>query len=126
MAVVSETARTAYLQSFKWSISYSDGHVTTHKMLEFVNKRTGKDVIYKPTIRMMLTTISVFLLVCVIGVFVYTQLRSFWMKWQVWFGGVLVRHTVIQLIYIVCVSGVVYDVIHNGEAVIFAGGVTKS
>lgn len=90
MAVVSEAGRAAYLQGFKWSISYSDGHVTTHKMLEFVNKRTGKDVLYKPTFWMMLTTISVFLAVCVVGVLVYTRLRNFWMKWQVWFVGVLV------------------------------------
>ena len=59
-------------------------------MLEFVNKRTGKNVIYKPTLSAMLTTISVFLLVAVTGVLVYTKMKVFWMKWEVWFVGSLV------------------------------------
>lgn len=33
MAVVSEIEKKAYHQKFKWAISHSDGHVTTHKML---------------------------------------------------------------------------------------------
>lgn len=90
MAMLSESARKPYLQGFKWTISYSDGHVTTHKMLDFVNKRTGKDVLYRPTLSMMLTTISVFLGVTILGVVVYLKLRDFWMKWQVWFIGSLV------------------------------------
>lgn len=61
-------------------------------MLDFVNKRTGIDVIYKPTLGMMLTTISVFLIVAALGVLVYTRLKFFWMKWQVWFAGVLVTN----------------------------------
>jgi len=93
-------------------------------MLDFVNKRAGVDVIYKPTFGMMLTTISVFLIVCTIGVLAYTKLKFFWMKWQVWFAGVLI-------IYITCVSGVVYDVLQGvpfvsrddkGNAVIFSSG----
>lgn len=59
-------------------------------MLEFANKRTGKDVIYKPTFFTMLTTLTVFLSVCVVGVMAYTKLRTFWMRWQVWFGGAIV------------------------------------
>jgi hypothetical protein len=89
-ATLSETALPKYLKGFIWSISYSDGHVTTHKMLDFVNKRAGVDVLYKPTFGMMLTTISVFLAVCAIGVLAYTKLKFFWMRWQVWFAGVLV------------------------------------
>jgi oligosaccharyltransferase complex subunit gamma len=36
--------RTEYLRNFKWGISYTDGSVTSHKFLEFVNKRTGRNV----------------------------------------------------------------------------------
>ena len=90
MAVLSEVEFKQHLQDHKWTISYSDGHVTTHKMLEFVNKRTGKNVAYKPTVSAMLTTISVFLAVAVSGVFIYTQMKRFWMRSEVWFVGSLV------------------------------------
>lgn len=78
------------MKGYVWAISSTDGHVTTHKMLDFVNKRTGKEVVYKPTFGMMLTTLSMFLLVTVVGVLMYTKLKFFWMKWQVWFIGVIV------------------------------------
>jgi hypothetical protein len=60
-------------------------------MLEFVNKRTGKDVIYKPTFFTMVYTLSIFITVAITGVLLYTKLHSFWMKWQVWFIGSLVN-----------------------------------
>jgi oligosaccharyltransferase complex subunit gamma len=113
------------LQKFKWAISYSDGHVTTHKMLEFINKRTERDVIYKPTLSTMLTTFFGFISVAAAGVFIYTKLKFIWTNWAVWLVGSL-------LIYITCVSGVIYDILHDvpfvgrdrntGEVVIFAEG----
>jgi hypothetical protein len=67
-----------------------------------------------------------FIAVMALGVVVYTRLKFLWTNWIVWFVGVL-------LIYITCVSGVVYDIIHDvpfvgrdrqtGEAVIFTDGV---
>lgn len=75
-------------------------------MLDFVNQRTGYNVFYKPTLKTMILMFFGFIGVMGIGVFIYTQLRSIWTHWVVWFFGVL-------LIYITCVSGVVYDVIHN-------------
>lgn len=86
MAVVPETERRKYLQKFKWSISYTDGHVTTHKMLEFVNKRTDKDVVYKPTFSTMLKTFFGFIAVAALGAFVYIKLRFLWTNWVVWFA----------------------------------------
>ena len=95
-------------------------------MLDFVNPRTGYNVFYKPTLKTMIVMFFGFIAVMAIGVFIYTQLRSVWTHWLVWFCGVL-------LIYITCVSGVVYDIIHDvpfvgrdkntGEAVIFTDGV---
>lgn len=90
MAVLSDVELKKHLQDHKWAISYSDGHVTTHKMLEFVNKRTGKNIIYKPTASAMLTTIGVFLIVAVAGVLIYTKMKRFWMDWRVWMIGSLV------------------------------------
>ena len=90
MAVLSEVEFKKHLQDHKWAISHSDGHVTTHKMLEFANKRTGKNVAYKPTVSAMMTTITVFLAVAVTGVLIYTKMKSFWMRSEVWFVGSLV------------------------------------
>ena len=133
MAIVSEIEKKQYLQKFKWAISYSDGDVTTHKMLDFVNQRTGENVAYKPTFKTMVTMFFGFILVTATGAFVYVKMKAIWTHWVVWFGGVIVTILLMKAIYITCVSGVVYDVIHNvpfvgrdkntGEAVIFTGGV---
>jgi hypothetical protein len=79
-----------YLQQFKWSISHTDGHVTTHKMLEFVNKRTGKDVYYKPPFFTMIQMFFGFILVALAGVAIYTKLQAIWNNWVFWLIGSLV------------------------------------
>lgn len=94
-------------------------------MLDFVNQRTGHNVFYKPTLKTMCVMFLGFIAVMALGVVVYTRLKFLWTNWIVWFVGVL-------LIYITCVSGVVYDIIHDvpfvgrdrqtGEAVIFTDG----
>lgn len=73
----------------------------------------------------MLTTFFGFISVAAAGVFIYINLKFIWTNWIVWFVGSL-------LIYITCVSGVIYDIIHDvpfvgrdpktGEAMIFATG----
>lgn len=94
-------------------------------MLEFVNKRTERDVIYKPTLSTMLTTFFGFISVAAAGVYIYINLKFIWTNWIVWFVGSL-------LVYITCVSGVIYDIIHDvpfvgrdrntGEVMVFAEG----
>lgn len=90
MAVVSESERKLYYQQFQWSISSSDGQVETHKMLEFVNKRTGKDVIYKPTVLTMCKMFFGFIIVAVLGVLAYIRLKFLWNHWVFWLAGSLV------------------------------------
>ena len=36
--------RQKYLRPYSWTISPTDGHVTTHKFLEFINKRIKRNV----------------------------------------------------------------------------------
>jgi hypothetical protein len=127
MPLISDIEKKQYLQKYKWSISTSDGDVTTHKMLDFVNPRTESNVFYQPTFKTMIMMFFGFIGVMGVGVVIYTQLKVIWTHWVVWFIGVI-------LIYVTCVSGVVYDVIHNvpfvgrdqktGEALIFTDGVT--
>jgi len=97
MAVVSEIERKMYLQGFKWSISHTDGHVTTHKMLEFVNKRTAQDVIYKPTATTMFKMFFGFIFVAVVGVFAYINLQKLWNHWLFWLIGSLVKLMIFRL-----------------------------
>ena len=90
MAVVSEIEKKIYLQQFKWSISQTDGHVTTHKMLDFVNKRTAKEIFYKPPILTMLQTFFGFIAIALAGVYVYTRMKFLWNHWIFWLAGSLV------------------------------------
>lgn len=90
MAVVSDMEKRLYYQQFKWSISSSDGQVETVKMLEFVNKRTDKDVIYKPTVVTMCKMFFGFILVALVGVFAYIRLKFLWNHWVFWLVGSLV------------------------------------
>lgn len=91
MAVVSEVEKASYIQKFKWAISYSDGHVTCHKMLDFANQRTDKSVIYKPTLKTMLQTFFGFVSVAAVGVYVYLNMKSVWTNWKIWFVGSMVN-----------------------------------
>jgi oligosaccharyltransferase complex subunit gamma len=54
----------------------------------------------------MISTFFGFISVAAIGVLIYIKLKFIWTHWAVWFVGSL-------LIYITCVSGVVYDIIHD-------------
>ena len=73
----------------------------------------------------MVSTFFGFISIAGLFVLIYIKLKFIWTNWIVWFVGSL-------LIYITCVSGVVYDIIHDvpfvgrnketGEVQIFAGG----
>ncbi len=85
MAVVSEVERRQYLQEFVWEISHTDNHVTTHKMLEFVNKRTKKVVEFLHTEEKIKQVIGYFLLAAFSGVLAFFLLKPIWNHWLFWF-----------------------------------------
>ena len=90
MSVVSQSERRLYYQQFQWAITHTDGQIETVKMLEFVNKRTGKDVMYKPTVFTMCKMFFGFILVAMTGVMIYTKLTNIWNHWIFWLAGSLV------------------------------------
>jgi oligosaccharyltransferase complex subunit gamma len=110
MAILSQAESKRYLKSVKWEISYNDGHVTTHKMLEFTNQRTLRDVVYRPTLLAMLQSVVLFLAVSLGGYYLVTRLRSFYLNPKVWFGGTL-------LLYFVCTSGIIFVIHQNVPSV---------
>jgi oligosaccharyltransferase complex subunit gamma len=54
----------------------------------------------------MLTMFFGFISIVGLGVVIYIKLKPLWTHWLVWLVGVM-------LIYVVCVSGVVYNIIHD-------------
>lgn len=90
----------------KWTISYTDGTVTAHKFLEFVNKRTGRSVDYKASASEALTVIGVLLGALFLGALLFIVGRPLFLNPKLWFIGSVV-------IFIVCLAGVVYNIIHN-------------
>jgi oligosaccharyltransferase complex subunit gamma len=54
----------------------------------------------------MLQTFFGFVAVAAVGVYVYLNMKAIWTNWMVWFVGSM-------LIYIICVSGFIYDIIHD-------------
>ena len=80
----------SYLKDYYWRISQTDGAVNTRKMLEFVNKRTGRDIVYKPTEETIKTIIMWFLAIAVSGVIVYKLFRFVWSHWLFWYFGSMV------------------------------------
>jgi oligosaccharyltransferase complex subunit gamma len=80
---------------------------------------------YTPTTTAMLTTLVVFLAVVSVGIWLFVSFKSLWTNWLVWLIGSL-------FVYITCVSGVIYDIIHDvpfvgrhretGEVMVFADG----
>ena len=75
-------------------------------MLDFVNARTSHSIQYKPPLKTMLTMFFGFIAVVTVGVLVYARLKWLWTNWIVWLVGVMI-------IYVTCVSGVVYNIIHD-------------
>lgn len=105
-AIVAKEARNTYLRDYIWLITQTDGHVTAHKFLEFINKRTGRDVQYKVNIFTALTVIVVLLSSILIFTFIFVRFNSFFLHPKLWYVGALI-------VYVVCSAGIVYNIIHN-------------
>jgi oligosaccharyltransferase complex subunit gamma len=98
MAVVSDFERDSYLKEYKWWISHTDGVVTTQKILDFINKRTKKNIIYKPTDETIEYVLKVFLAICMGGVVVYKLLKFIWNHWFFWYLCSIVNNFIPRLL----------------------------
>lgn len=104
--ISSKEERQTYLKGFKWQITHTDGHVTSHKLLEYINKRTGRNVEHKVSLTDALTVIGTLFAAAAFFIIIFRQFRSFFLNTKVWFIGSIA-------IYAICMSGVVYNIIHN-------------
>lgn len=64
--------------------------MTTHKMLEFVNKRTKKNIEYRHTEEKIFEIMKWFGIVAVGAVVAYMLLKPIWNHWVFWFIASLV------------------------------------
>jgi oligosaccharyltransferase complex subunit gamma len=108
MAVVKGEEFRSYLKDFSWWITSTDGSVTTQKMLEFVNKRTHRNVAYKPTEETIKYVIGMFTAVCIGGVIIYKLLRRVWSHWLFLFIASMVQTSPIFRSSISCACRALY------------------
>jgi oligosaccharyltransferase complex subunit gamma len=98
--------RALYLRDFKWLISSTDGHVTSHKLLEFINKRTGRQIEYKPEFDEALNIVGLLIGIIAGTLFLLKFFKFFFLNTFIWFIGSCV-------VYVICIAGLVYNIIHN-------------
>jgi oligosaccharyltransferase complex subunit gamma len=107
-----------------WQISYTDGHVTVHKFLEFINKRLQKNVNqfffskkklfnffikkveYQEPFSSILKIFALIISFCFLIYLLFKYCRSFILNTKLWFAGSI-------FIYVVCMAGIVYNIIHD-------------
>ena len=77
---MSKEERQVFTKKFKWTITYTDGHVTVHKLLEYLNKHTGRNVEYTPSLIDALTVIGVLLGVAGGLIILFIALKPFWLN----------------------------------------------
>lgn len=84
----------------------SDGTITSQKLLDHINKKVDRTITYKESVFKILIVLSVFGSIFGGGVLLFLKFKSFFLNHSLWFIGSMI-------IYIICMSGIVYNIIHN-------------
>eukprot|EP01016_Furgasonia_blochmanni_P021687 TRINITY_DN2387_c0_g1_i15.p2 TRINITY_DN2387_c0_g1~~TRINITY_DN2387_c0_g1_i15.p2 ORF type:complete len:276 (+),score=65.29 TRINITY_DN2387_c0_g1_i15:1582-2409(+) len=107
MNVINEAEfRNRYLKENLWLMSQSDGVITSSKLLEYVNKRTFRNVEYKEPLINLFILLGLLVGFGFFGYVILTTFKKFFLNRRVWLFGSLV-------VYVICMGGVVYNIIHN-------------
>lgn len=86
MAIISDPRQKAeHFREFTWKITPSDNEVTTDKMLEYVNKKVNKNVIFQLPAETIQRWTLYFVGAAVCASIIYTYLRVVWNHWVFWF-----------------------------------------
>jgi len=88
------------------AITGTNGHVTSSKLLEQVNKKVGRNVEYKEPIANLIILFAILGTVAAIGLQLFFKFKKFFVNNVLWFVGSII-------IYFICMAGVVYNIIHN-------------
>jgi len=89
-------------------IGYKDRSDTVyaHKMLEFVNAKSGRKFELRKNPLMFILYFLVFIFVLVFGFTLFTKFKQVFLSPNLWLIGTLI-------IYIICIGGIVYNIIHG-------------
>ena len=93
------------MKDFSWQISQNDGHITSVKILEYLNSKSGRNVQYKESLVRLVLVLSVIGLVLYYLLVVFNKFTRFFTSPRLWFVGSVA-------VYIVCMAGVVHNIIH--------------
>lgn len=90
------------------TISYKDkrDQISAHKIIEFVNAKVGRTVYLKKSFFTFLTYFTIFIIVLYGGFFIYSKYKFILTSPLLWLIGSLI-------IFIVCIGGIVYNIIHG-------------
>jgi len=71
MAKLKEIEKNDYIKNHLWQITGTNGHVTSSKLLEHINKKVGRNIDYKESI------VNLFILFAFLGGVGYVFIRLF-------------------------------------------------
>mmetsp|Transcript_20034 Transcript_20034/g.23064 ORF Transcript_20034/g.23064 Transcript_20034/m.23064 type:complete len:350 (+) Transcript_20034:3-1052(+) len=103
---LNEDARKVYLKKYFWQVMPSDGHVTAVKLLEYVNPRVNRNIVYREPITNLLLGIGILGLIFIGAIKAFLKYKSFFLNEKLWLFGS-------YAIMFICMSGVVYNIIHE-------------
>jgi len=106
MAKLKEVEKPDYIKNHLWQITGTNGHVTSSKLLEHINKKVGRNIEYKESILNLLTVFVILGGIAFVFIKLFLKFRQFFINRHLWFIGSCV-------VYFICMAGVVYNIIHN-------------
>lgn len=80
--------------------------VYAHKILEFVNAKSGRKIELRKNPFMFLLYFIIFISVLVLGFFLFTKFHKVFLSPNLWLIGSFA-------VYIICIGGIVYNIIHG-------------
>lgn len=99
-------SRVLHMKTFVWEISGNDGHITHSKVLEWVNQKSRRQVVYKESIVRLLLVLA---LLAYLGY----KAGSIMYNYHAWFNDTRLWLVVSILVYVICMAGMVSNLIHN-------------
>lgn len=98
-----------------WEITKDDGQVNDQVILNWINKRTNRNVIIKPSFRYFINFIIIICSILFIGYFIYTKYFSFLMNSKLWYFLAIT-------VYFIFSSGYIYTTKHGAPFIGLKGG----
>jgi oligosaccharyltransferase complex subunit gamma len=95
-----------YDEDFVSAYKERSENVYAHKMLEFVNAKSGRKIELKKNPIVFVFYFCIFLSILGLGFYLFTHFKPFFLSPYLWLVGSF-------LVYIICIGGIVYNIIHG-------------